>query len=110
MVGFLKTTLKVSPRPCGRGGFKLSLLFGSSSWDLVPAHAGGVDLSLNRAVRLSEAHVPAHAGGVDLSNLDCIDKILIIRPRPCGRGGFKLKGIKKVKDGDPSPPMRAGWI
>ena len=36
--------------------------------DLVPAHAGGVDLSLVCHTKKRIAKVPAHAGGVDLSS------------------------------------------
>ena len=34
------------PRPCGRGGFKLNVPHNSCYTGIVPAHAGGVDLSL----------------------------------------------------------------
>ena len=99
----------------------------------VPAHAGGVDLSLllERQGILVDL-VPAHAGGVDLSSSgQCINENQR-RPRPCGRGGFKLYyddrhicpagprpcgrgGFKQVVSFCPdrhpwSPPMRAGWI
>ena len=60
-------TSEVSPRPCGRGGFK-------------PGQ------ELDEVIRLS---VPAHAGGVDLSYQLPEDYFKDTSPRPCGRGGFK---------------------
>ena len=35
--------------------------------EIVPAHAGGVDLSVTMAFTMNGHWVPAHAGGVDLS-------------------------------------------
>ena len=39
--------------------------------------------------RAMDTLVPAHAGGVDLSVKDEDDKTSEVSPRPCGRGGFK---------------------
>ena len=55
---------------------------------VVPAHAGGVDLSQALTASKYLTSVPAHAGGVDLS---------IVR-NSC------------LLYTNQSPPMRAGWI
>ena len=59
---------------------------------VVPAHAGGVDLSIKNTFQTVLTMVPAHAGGVDLS------------------GGFKHFVVESVELALWSPPMRAGWI
>ena len=78
------------PRPCGRGGFKRQFVARHYACSPVPAHAGGVDLSSARMRAWKTSSVPAHAGGVDLSGLEDADTGSRNRPRPCGRGGFKL--------------------
>ena len=55
---------------------------------IVPAHAGGVDLSSDPLAYTPRIFVPAHAGGVDLSE------------------AFQLFALPLLL----SPPMRAGWI
>ena len=55
---------------------------------VVPAHAGGVDLSQALTASKYLTSVPAHAGGVDLSRKFSGDT-----------AGMSV-----------SPPMRAGWI
>ncbi len=55
----------------------------------VPAHAGGVDLSVPEKKKPENTGVPAHAGGVDLSYTTAQDMVRSSGPRPCGRGGFK---------------------
>ena len=55
---------------------------------MVPAHAGGVDLSQALTASKYLTSVPAHAGGVDLSRKFSGDT-----------AGMSV-----------SPPMRAGWI
>ena len=78
-----------SPRPCGRGGFKRGYRGGSgeSKWS-PPVWAGWIYGHVLRWVRLLGG-VPARVGGVDLSTAYKGKIDTLIRPRPCGRGGFK---------------------
>ena len=66
--------------------FKPELFRGLES---VPAHAGGVDLSIYEYDLGTSYTVPAHAGGVDLSSTTPLPERWSFSPRPCGRGGFK---------------------
>ena len=77
---------------------------------LVPAHAGGVDLSIKNTFQTVLTMVPAHAGGVDLSQQIGLYEHGKDGPRPCGRGGFKHFVVESVELALWSPPMRAGWI
>ena len=97
------------PRPCGRGGFKPHTQSARSFLHIVPAHAGGVDLSIVGQKQSKTYRVPAHAGGVDLS----IQVAELVDPDqvPAHAGGVDLSTI--ILDDDTqikSPPMRAGWI
>ena len=57
----------------------------------VPARVGGVDLSMITNMIPIAIIVPARVGGVDLSRVLAIVVADLRRPRPCGRGGFKLE-------------------
>ena len=85
------TDLQRCPRPCGRGGFKPYSRSADCRHADVPAHAGGVDLSLTSVMGYIKDSVPAHAGGVDLSRKEVLLELRSKGPRPCGRGGFKLE-------------------
>ena len=54
--------------------------------------------------------VPARVGGVDLSKIFVLNLLPFRRPRPCGRGGFKLSIVDDVQAEIESPPVWAGWI
>ena len=51
---------------------------------LVPAHAGGVDLSLSSGTCSTTRNVPAHAGGVDLSSYCMEQQMRILVPAHAG--------------------------
>ena len=54
--------------------------------------------------------VPARVGGVDLSSRRPQSIPSIARPRPCGRGGFKLKGSRlRLSFRCPRPCGRGGF-
>ena len=72
---------------------------------LVPAHAGGVDLSIKNTFQTVLTMVPAHAGGVDLSQQIGLYEHGKDGPRPCGRGGFKLDQWTKIIVCGESPPV-----
>ena len=55
----------------------------------VPARVGGVDLSMRVLWKIGWSSVPARVGGVDLSWTIPMHIPQKLRPRPCGRGGFK---------------------
>ena len=76
----------------------------------VPARVGGVDLSMGRHGNGPKVGVPARVGGVDLSSNSSLSMYLRGRPRPCGRGGFKLLTEDKLRKRIMSPPVWAGWI
>ena len=80
---------KLSPRPCGRGGFKPYYLQPTGLYLIVPARVGGVDLSDDDGNLSDVIIVPARVGGVDLSYSHDWNWGTRARPRPCGRGGFK---------------------
>ena len=100
--------------PAHAGGVDLSIL-SIASWtaSLVPAHAGGVDLSKNPAAARFRALVPAHAGGVDLSDrwllVDVLDKVPLV-PAHAGGVDLSVEYDQIHHRPTPSPPMRAGWI
>ena len=97
--------------PAHAGGVDLSCRNHTEVVDtVVPAHAGGVDLSKRNMIGIRGLQVPAHAGGVDLSLHIVRDLVELLRPRPCGRGGFKLDYPDRDDTRAESPPMRAGWI
>ena len=98
------------PRPCGRGGFKHRSRPPCTQQDSVPARVGGVDLSAEIDIHTAVCIVPARVGGVDLSVECSVRKHLAERPRPCGRGGFKLKEAPVNPFDSSSPPVWAGWI
>ena len=64
-------------------------------------------ITISCTIRLA---VPARVGGVDLSFEDAEDLKVVNRPRPCGRGGFKLKEAPVNPFDSSSPPVWAGWI
>ena len=76
----------------------------------VPAHAGGVDLSIQKRAADTGPLVPAHAGGVDLSH--CGLALVHLRTVPAHAGGVDLSNqfVEKLNAQTLSPPMRAGWI
>ena len=97
--------------PAHAGGVDLSFVIQCChAHDSVPAHAGGVDLS-NEEINVQVLReVPAHAGGVDLSQCLSYRFLPVESPRPCGRGGFKQHPGPSDMGRIVSPPMRAGWI
>ena len=79
--------------PARVGGVDLSIAC------TVPARVGGVDLSDNTVPMPECTIVPARVGGVDLS-LKIVRVFAVrLRPRPCGRGGFKLEIEPEVNKG-----------
>ena len=60
----------------------------------VPAHAGGVDLSISAVLKIWNVPVPAHAGGVDLSrdggDVYCATAV------PAHAGGVDLSTLRRV--------------
>ena len=54
--------------------------------------------------------VPAHTGGVDLRYVFIAHAVILHRPRPHGRGGFKEIFLWHCVLVQQSPPTRAGWI
>ena len=77
---------------------------------VVPAHAGGVDLSQALTASKYLTSVPAHAGGVDLS--DMAEATAATVTVPAHAGGVDLSSIHASRNifAIWSPPMRAGWI
>ena len=77
---------------------------------IVPARVGGVDLSLMPVVYISIfcCPRPCGRGGFKLRN----GRVgpLLVGPRPCGRGGFKPNYFLLVTWEVLSPPVWAGWI
>ena len=96
--------------PAHAGGVDLSL---TECFDChvecVPAHAGGVDLSVSQQHWFWFASVPAHAGGVDLSLTQLRQPLTAWSPRPCGRGGFKLRSLCQSVPAH-SVPAHAGGV
>ena len=76
----------------------------------VPARVGGVDLSSFfanfRPPFLGPR--PCGRGGFKLKRCDIACDFR--RPRPCGRGGFKQQDISFFAVTGLSPPVWAGWI
>ena len=118
-VGLIEILIQQGPRPHGRGGFKEVDTQNKNPSRLVPAHTGGVDLRTETAKRtwrknvpahtggvdlrkvlvvssLSSMLVPAHTGGVDLRRLLSVPGKYHFRPRPHGRGGFKVFCTRRV--------------
>ena len=57
---------------------------------MVPVREDGVDLSGDVQNAIQAANVPVREDGVDLSSDSASVLPLLLRPRPRGRGGFKL--------------------
>ncbi len=97
--------------PAHAGGVDLSDLHISEQHQpgIVPAHAGGVDLSSIRDQESRSDPVPAHAGGVDLSQNGKAKDDWYYGPRPCGRGGFKQQG-GQWRGEDAEVPAHAGGV
>ena len=77
---------------------------------MVPAHAGGVDLSRAIGELTNPMLRPRPCGRGGFKRVVHVLNDRAVRPRPCGRGGFKLVFWKSDRFARVSPPMRAGWI
>ena len=76
----------------------------------VPARVGGVDLSVSSSPFSISMSRPRPCGRGGFKLLDCRLKPLHVRPRPCGRGGFKLCCIVvPLDDCGPRPCGRGGF-
>ena len=75
---------------------------------MVPAHAGGVDLSQALTASKYLTSVPAHAGGVDLSIMSLIMRL--IHKVPAHAGGVDLSISKVNISGDKFVPAHAGGV
>ena len=77
----------------------------------VPAHTGGVDLRYVFIAHAVILHRPRPHGRGGFKVVVVIDIVLrITRPRPHGRGGFKVNYFEQMGPEGASPPTRAGWI
>ena len=101
--------LQRSPRPCGRGGFKLhELLPGCLPARPRPCGRGGFKLDEEEREHFTMSPRPCGRGGFKHSML--VPQKQGLCPRPCGRGGFKLTEDDRNTRARRPRPVWAGWI